>query len=164
MTATPRGFTSKTYSFPLDEQTRSQLRDLLGSLGAVRPEAPVTASVLTSDGARHELPAELTRALHDLATSFAEGDRVVIAADDTLLTTQEAADLLQVSRPTVVKLLDGGALPVVKRGSHRRVRLADVLDYDQEQGRDRADALSRMQQEGQETDLYALDGDAPVRR
>lgn len=64
----------------------------------------------------------------------------------------------------MVKLLDGGALPVVKRGSHRRVRLADVLDYGQEQGRDRADALSRMQQEGQETDLYALDGDAPVRR
>ena len=64
----------------------------------------------------------------------------------------------------MVKLLDGGALPVVKRGSHRRVRLADVLDYDQKQGRDRADALSRMQQEGQETDIYALDRDAPVRR
>lgn len=87
-----------------------------------------------------------------------------IASDDTLLTTQEAADLLQVSRPTVVKLLDRGDLPVVMRGSHRRVRLTDVLDYDRQQGRDRAEALARMQQEGQETDLYALDGDAPVRR
>lgn len=87
-----------------------------------------------------------------------------IASDDTLLTTQEAADLLQVSRPTVVKLLDRGDLPVVIRGSHRRVRLTDVLDYDRQQGRDRAEALARMQQEGQETDLYALDGDAPVRR
>lgn len=84
-----------------------------------------------SDGTEVELPAELDEALQFVADAFADGAAVTLSRHEQLLTTQEAADLLGVSRPTLVRLLDHGAIPYDQPGSHRRLRLADVLAHQQ---------------------------------
>jgi excisionase family DNA binding protein len=69
------------------------------------------------------------------------------------LTTGEAAQLLNVSRPHVVTLLERGELPFEKVGTHRRVRLADVLAYRHAQDLRRREALTDMVRQGEELDL-----------
>ena len=60
-----------------------------------------------------------------------DGQAITVAPIDQLLTTQQAADFLGISRPTLVKLLESGEIPHESPGAgrHRRVRLRDVLDY-----------------------------------
>jgi excisionase family DNA binding protein len=70
------------------------------------------------------------------------------------LTTQEAADLLGVSRPYLIKLLEEGALPcTLTAGSHRRLRLADVLAYRRVRDRERRAALDEMSAEAERLGL-----------
>ncbi|MCK2236323.1 MULTISPECIES: helix-turn-helix domain-containing protein [unclassified Crossiella] len=95
-----------------------------------------TASLTGPDGAQLPLPAEVYRVLHGVVTAMSQGLAVTIAPHNTQMTTQEAADLLDISRPTLVRLLTDGEIPFHLRGRHRRVLLADVLDY-QERSRER---------------------------
>ncbi len=81
------------------------------------------------EGEQIELPAPLYRALVQVAEALAGGQAVTIAPRTTTLTTQEVADLLGVSRPTVVRLVERGDLPAERVGSRRRIVLADALDY-----------------------------------
>lgn len=82
-----------------------------------------------------------------------------------LLTTQEAADLLGISRPTLVRLLEAQKMPYEQRGRHRRIMLADLLRYQQETRRERREILDRMAREGQEAGIYeATAGPVPRTR
>jgi excisionase family DNA binding protein len=102
----------------------------LAELLAAQPDSPLTLKV----GRRCvAVPAELAAALRETVTALAHGEAVTVTPHEALLTTQEAADVLGVSRPTMVRLLESGALPFTKPGTHRRVRLEDVLDYAQHQ-------------------------------
>src|SRR5256886_16896595 len=83
----------------------------------------------TADGRQHSLPYFLVRALHMLTTLLAQGDDVALVPVHKELTTYEAAALLNVSRPFLIKLLDEGIIPSTKVGTHRRVRPRDVLEY-----------------------------------
>src|SRR3546814_12421743 len=84
------------------------------------------------------LPPEVFEVLRDVLEAMAQGQAVTVAPVHQRLTTQEAADLLGISRPTVVKLLESGEIPFEQPGRHRRARLADVLAY-----RERAAAQPR---------------------
>lgn len=64
-----------------------------------------------------------------ILTAYAEGQTPSVLAPDDELTTQEAADILGLSRPTVVKMMDDGKLPFHKPSAHRRVRRADLMAY-----------------------------------
>jgi excisionase family DNA binding protein len=75
------------------------------------------------------LPPELVDALRETVHALGHGEAVTLTPHEALLTTQEAAEVLGVSRPTLVRLLESGALPYTKPGTHRRVRLEDVLTY-----------------------------------
>ncbi|HEY7832450.1 MAG TPA: helix-turn-helix domain-containing protein [Ktedonobacterales bacterium] len=70
------------------------------------------------------------------------------------LTTQEAADLLNVSRPFLIKLLEQGGVPFAKTGSHRRIRFSDLMAYKHRRDADRQRALARLTQMSQEVGLY----------
>jgi excisionase family DNA binding protein len=69
------------------------------------------------------------------------------------LTTQEAADLLNVSRPHLVKLLESGALAFHKTGKHRRIRFADLMVFKTEQDRASAQAMEALAKHAQELQL-----------
>lgn len=97
-----------------------------------------------------ELPAEALRLLLDALAQMAEGAAVTLAPIRPELTTQEAADLLNVSRPYVIKLLDAGEIPFRKIGMHRRIPTRELLDYREkmrEQSRKAAAELTALSQE-----------------
>jgi excisionase family DNA binding protein len=78
---------------------------------------------------RVELPTSALRLLADILTALAEGNAVKVVPVHAELTTQEAADLLNVSRPHMIKLLESGEISYHNTGKHRRVRFADLMDY-----------------------------------
>ena len=99
------------------------------------------------------LPRPAVRLLVDGLTHIAKGDAVAVLPVNAELTTQQAAELLNVSRPFVIKLLDTGKIRFRKVGTHRRVRFRDVLAFQRRsQSRQRA-ALKSLVAEGQELDL-----------
>lgn len=97
---------------------------------AVSPPLPAGPWVLTGpDGTEITLPTELAEALEFVADAFTDGAAVTLSRHERMVTTQEAADLLGVSRPTLVRMLDHGLIPYDQPGSHRRLRLSDVLAH-----------------------------------
>ena len=96
--------------------------------GRVAPE-PRYFLAGTRPGDQVQLPEEVYLALRKVVDAMRSGLAVSVVPHTTRLTTQQAADLLNVSRPTVVKLLDEDEIPFERVGTHRRVLLADLLDY-----------------------------------
>jgi excisionase family DNA binding protein len=97
-----------------------------------------------------ELPTSALRLLVDILAELADGNAVKVVPVHAELTTQEAADLLNVSRPHLIKLLEDGQLPFHRTGKHRRVRFADLMQFKEsrDQASDRAmEELSRQSQE-----------------
>lgn len=135
---------------------------LLGALGA--PSEPQHPALVAADGSRIELPDELYDVLRDVVSALAQGLAITVAPQHTVLTTSEAADVLGVSRPTLVRLLEAGEIPFEQPGRHRRVRLDDVLAYQQRSRRARAAGLDEMVREGESAGLYDLPADAAIER
>jgi len=112
------------------------------------------ARLVGPDGTEIDIPDELYGVLRDVVTALSQGLAISIAPHDTMLTTQEAADLLSVSRPTLVRLLTDGEIAFTMRGRHRRVMLRDVLDYRDRARRERRQALDEMAADAESDDLY----------
>lgn len=99
---------------------------------------------------RLELPTTALRLLVDILAELAEGNAVKVVPVHAELTTQEAADLLNVSRPHLVKLLEEGALPFHKAGKHRRVRFADLMQFKAHRDQASEDAMAALAKQAQE--------------
>lgn len=101
-----------------------------------------------------DLPPSVVRVLAEVLDHARRGEPVRIVADDNEITTGRAAELLNVSRPYLVDLVDRGEIPSRKVGTRRRLRLADVLLYrDIDQAR-RLTAVRDLAAEARELGLY----------
>lgn len=147
------------------EDEKGQLLDLVTALRDRGTDVAAQPALVNAVGTRFELPADVADAFEQIVRHLAQGQGVTVVPHQRLLTTQEAADLLNISRPTFVKLLKDGELAYEMRGRHRRVRLDDVLAFQNGLRKDRADALDTMQEQAQDDGLYdLLDGPAPSTR
>lgn len=103
-----------------------------------------SAELIGSDGTRITLPAQIYEVLRQVVRAMSRGQAVTVAPHNQRLTTQEAADLLGVSRPTLVKMLNDGVIPFEQPGRHRRVLLRDVLAYQQRRRTDQQAGLDEL--------------------
>lgn len=115
-------------------------------VAAVAATATMRLIVHPRGGADEEvaLPRPVAQALAVALTALADGQAVQIAPVDEEVTTSEAAELLNVSRPYLVRLLDEGAIPHRRVGTHRRVRRADVVAYREWQYREANSSLQAL--------------------
>ncbi|SDU31353.1 helix-turn-helix domain-containing protein [Geopseudomonas guangdongensis] len=97
-----------------------------------------------------ELPVFALRLLDEILGELAMGNAVKVVPIHAELTTQEAADLLNVSRPHLVKLLDESAIPHTKVGRHRRVKFADLMAYKQRRDAESRQAMDELAAQAQE--------------
>lgn len=109
---------------------------------------------LASGSRREPLPPELRDLLAEVVRAMRRGQAVSFAPLSQQLTTQQAADLLGVSRPTLVKILEAGRIPYDQPGRHRRIRLTDVLTYQAARRAEQREALRELARDAQELGLY----------
>jgi excisionase family DNA binding protein len=100
-----------------------------------------------------ELPAGAVALLLDVLGAMASGRGVTLIPENAELTTVEAAEILNVSRPFLIKLLEEGAIPHRKVGRHRRIRIEDLMDYKRRDDKAREAVLDELVREAQEQDL-----------
>jgi excisionase family DNA binding protein len=115
---------------------------LAGVLALLAPESAEHPTLIGPDGKRLELPGEVFEVLREVVAALSQGLAITVAPHQTVLSTSGAAQLLGVSRPTLVRLLESGEIPFDKPSRHRRVRLADLLAYQQRSRRRRASSLT----------------------
>lgn len=95
-----------------------------------------------AEGDQVEMPVGVRRALRQVVEAMREGLAVTITPQTPTLTTQQAADLLGVRRPTLVRLLETDRIPHERVGTHRRVLLRDLLEYRNERRKEQYAALA----------------------
>jgi excisionase family DNA binding protein len=131
----------------LAQKASRALSHLAGHDRAVRVEA------VEGEGGHKEtfvLPAAAVRLMLDMLGQMAAGHAVTVVPVHAELTTQQAAEVLGVSRPFLVGLLEQGKLPFRKVGTHRRVNYGEVLAYKRREHEARRQALDELACQGQE--------------
>lgn len=119
-----------TTTAPQPVTAADEERDTLAALADLLAQGrSVEAQPIGPDGAPIPLSDSVLRVLAQAIPALAEDNAVTVMAVHRELTTQEAADLLNVSRQYLVRLLDEGAIPHSRTGTPRRVRFGDVLAY-----------------------------------
>ncbi|HCB3568958.1 helix-turn-helix domain-containing protein [Escherichia coli] len=113
-------------------------------------------SIQDEDNVTHqiELPTSSLTLLMSILGELALGNAVQVVPVHAELTTQEAANILNVSRPHMVKLLEDGMLPFHKTGRHRRVLFADLMKYKDQRDSDSNKAMQGLADLSQELGLY----------
>lgn len=134
-----------------DVQQLGRVYDLLTADEATQP---VPRHYLVGGGSDDpvELPEEVYRVLLRVVDAMQKGLSVTISPTSQTLTTQQAADLLGISRPTLIKALDHGNLPYTRSGTHRRLALTDVLDYREHRRQEQYAAIDSLSVDVDESD------------
>lgn len=152
----PTSHGRKVHTYLPESSSRDEIVDFAQALREMEAHLVANASkaaLVDPEGNRLAIPDEIFRALEQVANALASGNGVTVAPYGMLLTTQEAADFLGVSRPTLVKFLETSEIPFEKRGRHRRVTLRDVVDYQNRSRVERRGVLEDLARAGQESKL-----------
>jgi len=92
------------------------------------------------------------RQLIELLGHISNGEMVTLVPTGAMLTTQQAADMLNVSRPFLIKLIKRGEIDCETVGSHRRIKTTDLMDYRERRSQAQQDAMAQLVQMGQEAE------------
>jgi excisionase family DNA binding protein len=136
----------------LPESEGTQIRELNRMLQGGTP------ALVGAGGEKLKLPDAVFRLLKDIVRNMQLGRAIILIPENQQLTTQRAADLLGVSRPHLIKLLEAGELPYHKAGSHRRTYLRDLVAYQKRRDAERKLALDGIAREAYEAGLYDRTG------
>lgn len=112
-------------------------------------------NVVDKEGISHEvtIPSSALKLLIEVLTQLGQGNSVNITPIHAELTTQEAADMLNMSRPTLIKLLDSDQIPHFRKGNRRKVAFVDVVSFKTNLDKQRLSALDELSALDQELGL-----------
>jgi excisionase family DNA binding protein len=130
---------------PAEQVGVAKLHRVLGALSHAAARAPA-CRLVGPKGEEVALPDAVFYVLERVAEVLARGDSVTVVPVGKELTTQQAADLINVSRQYLVRLLDEGRIAFTKTGKHRRLRIDDVLAFKTRRDGERRNALRDLSQ------------------
>jgi len=115
------------------------------------------ARLIAPDGKEIPIPTAIYKVLEQVIPLLLSDNAVSIVPVGTLLTTQESAALLNVSRPHLIKLLDQGVIPFERSnepGSHRKIRFVDLMEYKHKRAMERREQLRKLTEMSQDAGFY----------
>lgn len=139
------------------QRTMARLRKLFEKIEEKETEQPSLAITITLAGEgseKVELDKQSVGLLQRFFSLLAAGDPLAIVPMSRQLTTQEAANILHVSRPYLIKLLEKGEIPYTRTGKHRRIRLDDLMAFRRKFDAKRMEAINHITQLSQELGVY----------
>jgi excisionase family DNA binding protein len=140
-----------------DRPNLIKLEDLLDHLEA----ETIKSQLISTTGEAIDLPQPVLNLLRQMVHELLQGNSVTIVPIHKELTTQEAADILNVSRQYLVELLEAQAIPYSKVGTHRRIRFGDLMNYKNDRDAKRREGLSQMTKKSQKLGLYTKAANTP---
>ena len=140
---------------PAQQQAQvAALSKALGSMAHAPKRRAPKCQIVGPNGESIPLPETVFYVLERVVEVMARGDSITVVPVGREVTTQQAADLLNVSRQYLVRLLDEGRIPFRKTGKHRRLRVEDVLSFKEKRDKDRRAGLRELSQITQEFGGY----------
>lgn len=142
---------------PPTEEQKKQAEESFRALSRFKGEHVGSITVRPDTGNGSEtitIPAPAFELFIEIVSQMAHGNAVVLMPHHAELTTQQAADFLNVSRPYLVDQLKAGRIRYRKVGTHRRVRFQDLVDYSRQMDVESQRALADLISESQELGLY----------
>ncbi|MGH9844461.1 MAG: helix-turn-helix domain-containing protein [Blastocatellia bacterium] len=137
----------------LNQQTRQQIekdiRQLSESLAAGRP-----VRLSLGDNQEIALPAATIELIREALTLERDGKGFLLLEEDAEVSPEKAAEMLRISRPTLLKKLDSGEIPFHYVGTHRRIAVTDVQAYRRKQKERARTALEQMRDEADQLGIY----------
>jgi excisionase family DNA binding protein len=144
----------------LEKTTKADQRVAMESVEKLKKASKSGKSIQISqkpDQQSLRIPEKAMKLLIAILSNMADGKDTAVLSADTYISTQEAADYLRVSRPHLVDLLEGGDIPFVKVGTHRRIKLSDLVAFDKKRKRLMTKGLKFLAKQAQELGLYDID-------
>jgi excisionase family DNA binding protein len=142
------------------EEDRPNLIKLEDLLEHLEPST-ISSQLISTSGEVIDLPQPVLNLLRQMVHELLQGNSVTIVPIHKELTTQEAADILNISRQYLVELLEAQAIPYSKVGTHRRIRLGDIMNYKNDRDAKRREGLSQMTKKSQKLGLYTKAANTP---
>ena len=144
----------KDYQELPDQEATQLARTSAAELSRLLREQPnADRASVKMDGHDMILPRQAISLLRDVLADMAQGNAVTIVPMHAEMTTQQAAGILNVSRPYLVKLLEQGELSFTKVGTHRRIRFEDLMKYKQKINQQSTQAMDELVEQAQELGL-----------